>query len=127
MLLSVSVTATFFGVRFQLSNAMQSVTFMILLLSAITLLSSFFLWLRFTLQQNRERNLRSLSINEWACIAYIIPSILYPMSTPLWNMANNDYVWNTRKESTLVFYMAMHFLYTVTVTSTIYHYILLNF
>ena len=116
----ISSAVSFYGVCFLLSYPIQIASNFMILLSSFTLILSFFVWLRLTLQQYRGRQTYSFSIDESACIAYMVPTILYMISGPLWNIANNDYVWNNnRKESSLVFYMVMHFLYTVTVTSKI--------
>jgi len=112
----ISATLTFYGVRFGLSGTIQTGSFLILLVSGIALLLGFFLWLRFTLELNRKSNIESFSIDEWTCIAYMVSTILYVVANPIWNIINNDQVWVNRKESSLVFIMAMHFLYSVAVT-----------
>ena len=123
VLILISTTLTFYGVRFQLSNPIQTFSNMLTLLCGVALLFSFLIWLRITLQRNREKNIHSFSADECACIAYIVSTIMYAMSGPLFHIVNKDFVWSTRKESTLIYYMVTHFLYIVTVTGKILSYL----
>ena len=123
VLIVISGTLTFYGVRFQLSNPIQTFFNMLTLLCGLSMLLSFLTWLRITLQRNREKNIHSFSADECACIAYIVSTIMYAMSGPLFHIVNKDFVWSTRKESTLIYYMVTHFLYIVTVTGKILSYL----
>jgi len=97
------------------------VTLSLQLLSIIVVVAVFILWIQrvISLQNVHVLRMDMLTIEEYICLFFFLSTILFAVSTPLWNIFNKDWDWQNRKESTLIFYMAVHFVFSVALTSTI--------
>ena len=72
-----------------------------------------------SIQNVKVARVDMLAIEEYTCLAYLLPTILFAISIPLWNWCNSDWNWQNRKESSLIFFMVVHFIFSVAITSTI--------
>mmetsp|Transcript_19377 Transcript_19377/g.26634 ORF Transcript_19377/g.26634 Transcript_19377/m.26634 type:complete len:102 (+) Transcript_19377:384-689(+) len=47
----------------------------------------------------------------------MLPMLVYGLVSILWNVASGDWRWQNRQESSLMFYMAVDFVFIVLITS----------
>jgi len=78
----------------------------------------FFSWMNGIAVRQNVRFVRMdlLTVDEFSCLLHMVPTGLYGLAAFVWNAANGDWSWQNRNESSLIFYMAVHFFFLVIIT-----------
>jgi len=88
-------------------------------LSLLTMITVFIFWIRAVASKQNVPIVRvdMMTIDEFTCLILFLPAILYGMANSLWNLICGDWRWQNRQENTLIFYMVVHFVFVVIVST----------
>ena len=64
-------------------------------------------------------DLDKLGMDEYLTVVYLVPLILYGLAVAAWNAATGHDMWRAYSETTLLFYMAAHYLMFMSLTGIV--------
>jgi len=113
-----SIVVVTYAFYFQWPSSVTSLALSLKFVSVVAAIVVFVFWMLkiASLQNVAIVRVDVMTIEEFTCLVYYLATILYAVSAPIWNLCSSDWRWQSRHESSLIFYMAVHFLYTVIIT-----------
>mmetsp|Transcript_25141 Transcript_25141/g.36099 ORF Transcript_25141/g.36099 Transcript_25141/m.36099 type:complete len:435 (+) Transcript_25141:42-1346(+) len=119
VLFTTAVITITFVFYFDWPNSILLVVLILQFLSLITMTTVFIFWIRAVASKQSVPIVRfdMLTIDEFTCLILFLPTILYGTANSLWNLICGDWRWQNRQENTLIFYMVVHFVFVVIVST----------
>jgi len=103
---------------YDLSIIFLCIAYTLQVLSFISAVFVFYSWMNEVALRQKVRfvHMDLLTVEEFSCLVHVLPMLVYGLVCLFWNTASGDWKYDNRKESSLIFYMAVHFVFLVIVT-----------
>jgi len=113
------IVANTYAFYFDWSTSTLPIVYSLHFLSIVIATTVFVLWVRAVAAKQNVHIIRfdMMTIDEYICLIFLLPTVLYGIANSLWQLLSGDWRWQSRHENTLVFYMAIHLVSLMIVTS----------